>query len=115
MATPQSIVAYQEFGIHRSLITYCTNNHFAIDQEYLDCFDVYRLLNMPAQKFLERMHLGQFCWEHEKYDVIFKNTSRGKLMAKLQQNPDLTVVLSIRVPKTVFDIRPTVIVKEFFV
>ena len=112
MATPTSIKVYQDFGVHRSLIVFAVYNHFVVPSELQECFDEYRLIEMPAQKFLDRMNFGQFHHEHRKYEIIFKGTSRGKIIARLVQNPDLVLKLSFRIVHPAFDISPVVMVVE---
>jgi hypothetical protein len=113
MSTPNSILAYQKYGTHRSFISFITNNHFTISPDFLDCFSQYRLIVLESKEFISRMNAGILCENGIKYSIIFKGTSRGKILDLISQYPEnrIELLISLRIPQYEYDIDPVALVK----
>ncbi len=115
MSVPSSILAYKTHGTTPSFMRYLCNNHFVISPEFHDLLQTYELAVWDTVHFLAEMKAGQITYKNKSYNIIFKSTSRGRIMLESVYNPTAKIYLSFRNAKQEFGLEPVVLVslREF--
>jgi len=105
-----SIEAYKQFGVTTSNLRFMMNNLFYMPENYKDCLTVYTLAEQPTLDFLARIEDGMYKVSRSiSYQIIYHKTDPTKLLRRAEHT---SVKLSFRVADPIFNILPTVLVKE---
>lgn len=106
---------YLKYGLQKTMVSYIMQNHFNIPSEYHDAFSIYMIKVWKADKALHLASRGEgtITFLDTQFSVIYKNTSRGRIMAALKANPDLEISLSFRKPQEDIDLYPIVLVSAY--
>ena len=111
--SPSSIEAYNKYGVAPSNLRYAISNHFIFPDSLKDCLTNYFILEWTSNKFLGELHNGTIPAIANKGDtvptefqVIYHKTD------PIQLRVCSYVKLSFRIADPVFNLVPTVLVKE---
>ena len=107
-----SHAVYKTFeGTSRNYVRYVLINQFHILDELRKYFFHYKLIKLPYKEFIERMSYGTIKEQGISYGIVFKNCSRGEILAKVNAGIEGDVLLSFRICQSEFDFEPIVLVK----
>lgn len=106
---PDSISAYNTYGVTPSKLRFMINNIFYFPENYKDCLWVYKLIELETHEFLAHMKDGMYKLGDRDCQIIYHKTDPTRL---LRRQDHTTVKLSIRVAQPEFNILPTILVME---
>lgn len=109
LKTCDSVTAYKRYGIAPSYLRFMVNNLFYLPEQYQDCLTRYSITEQNTDDFLAAIRDGMYNIGGIDYQVIYHNTDPTKLLRRQRYT---SVKLSFRVAIPLFNILPTVLVKE---
>lgn len=106
---PASIEAYNQYGIQPSKLRFMVHNLFYFPEDYKDTLTAYFLRVEDTDIVVDAIEEGMLDWDGTYYQIIYSNTDPTKL---LRRKKHTQVKLSFRQVDPVFEIAPTVLIKE---
>lgn len=107
---PSSIAAYNKYGIAPSQVRYIVNNLFYFPPRYNDLLIKLFINIINSNDFFNALHNGIIVNKEIAYQVIFYKTDPIKIRRRQKYTK---VALSFRKVDSIFNIMPTVLVKEY--
>ena len=107
--TLDSIEAYKRYNISPSNLRFMIQNIFYFPQGYKDALTSYHLSIVDTFIFINSIEEGLLCEDGILHQIIYHNTDPTKLLRRMQYTK---VKMSFRQADPIFNIPPTVLVKE---
>ncbi len=104
-----SVAAYNKFGVNTSTVRYMVNNLLYYPHEYKDTLDAYFILLDSTSNFLRKIKDGTIDYKGTTYQIVYHITDPTKIK---RRSGYTSVKQSFRIPNKLFNIPPTVLIKE---
>jgi len=104
-----SIAAYKTYGVRPSYLRFMVNNLFYLPPTYQDCLHGYYSEVCDTAEFVDNIDEGQIYNEGIPFAIVYHRTDPTKLLRRQEHTK---VKLSFRLVDPIFNILPTVLVKE---